>query len=466
LPRLVRRIVWTKGSVRPLEPGTLFYQNGRRLAFQGLRWQHDAVRVLVENGVREVPLAELTEIHLPRNDPWQSYCQELAMVNPDCAARMVRLETSRGLVVSGSLAVMTAVGGGGDFRNWYHVVQPAWSLDPLYVPFLSIRSRWHFLPDELPLTRLRPARFVERPLLGRGWFWQADRNVEGGPLANGQGLCGWGFGVHAPSELWFELPRGVQGFRSRVGLDGMVGNGGCARGAIYVNRREGNALARTKILIGSIESAETGAVPLAGPAAGQKFLILVADAVEQDPPPGADPLDIRDMLDWIEPVLQLDMARLKADVQESLPSTVAAWAGWRLSVDSDAGLVGRVQFRPEQSSWRLLRGVTAGSHAMTLSTRRELSDDDRWLVLSIQPVTHGGKPGKWEVQADGKAIARFQTPTQDAAVALSVSLEKIERGKVECKLIYQPGDEKESIEWQRLGFAPKPVGTLLPTLTK
>jgi len=40
----------------------------------------------------------------------------------------------------------------------------------------------------------------------------------------------------------------------------------------------------------------------------------VADAAETDRPPGADPLDIRDTLDWIEPVFLLNRDKLRAEV--------------------------------------------------------------------------------------------------------------------------------------------------------
>ena len=60
-PRFVRRIVWGKGSPRTLEPGTLFYTDGRRLVFQGIRWQRESIRVLLEDGIRQVFLGELAE---------------------------------------------------------------------------------------------------------------------------------------------------------------------------------------------------------------------------------------------------------------------------------------------------------------------------------------------------------------------------------------------------------------------
>jgi hypothetical protein len=39
-------------------------------------------------------------------------------------------------------------------------------------------------------------------------------------------------------------------------------------------------------------------------------LILVADAAHQGRPAGTDPLNIRDVVDWIEPVIELDRSQL------------------------------------------------------------------------------------------------------------------------------------------------------------
>lgn len=320
LPRFIRRVVWGKTAVRSIEPGTLLFRDGRRISYQSLRWQRDAVRVLTEDGIREVTVAELAEVHLPRIDAWQSYCEELASLDPELKTRLVRLETARGLIVTTSESGLAQAGIGARQVQGCHMARPVWSLDPLWVPLATIRTRLSFLPNELPLSRWLPVRFVDRPMLGAGWFWQVDRNVEGGPLAGARQLHGWGLGVHAPCELWFEIPPCVEAFRTRAGLDRLAGSGGCARAAVYVNQPKGSPLFQSKPLIGSAEEVDTGKLSLVGPAEGQKHLILVADAMELSAPADADPLDIRDTLDWIEPLFLLDPARLRAEVQKLAPA--------------------------------------------------------------------------------------------------------------------------------------------------
>ena len=104
------------------------------------------------------------------------------------------------------------------------MLQPAWSLDPIWVHFPTIRTRWHFLPKEVPLSLITPSRVEQRSLLGHEQPWQTDRNVRGGTLLAGDRPYGWGFGVHTTSELWFDLPHAARAFQSRVGLDRLAGS--------------------------------------------------------------------------------------------------------------------------------------------------------------------------------------------------------------------------------------------------
>jgi hypothetical protein len=314
LPQFVRSIVLARGMSRQIEPGTLLFHDGRRFAYRSLRWQADGVRVLTGDGIREAPFSELAGLRLPLGDAWHDYCAELAAIDPECKSRLVRLETTQGWILTATLARLVPAGSG-KHNAWRHAIQPAWSLDPIAMPFSMIRAWWTFAPHEIPLSRWLPARFVSRPMLGNGWSWQVDRNVEGGLLASAKQAHGWGFGVHAPCELWFEIPPCARGFQVRVGLDRLAGAGGCARALICLDGPQTPPRFRSKHLIGSTEIVDAGTLALTARDA-RKYLILVADAADRDRPPGADPLDIRDLVDWIEPLWLLDPAELRSGVEK------------------------------------------------------------------------------------------------------------------------------------------------------
>ncbi len=200
--------------------------------------------------------------------------------------------------------------------HWYHKIQPAWCLDPLWIRFGMIRTRQQFAPHEIPLSRLRPVKTDSRSGLGGIRPIRVNRNVDGSPLQGARYEHGWGFGVQADCELQFELPDCAQGFRTRVGLDRLAGDGGCARAAVFVDTRGGPPLFQSELLIGSAAEADTGWLDVSSHDGRPRRLILVADAAHKGRPPGADPLNIRDFVDWIEPVIQVDPAQLMNRVAE------------------------------------------------------------------------------------------------------------------------------------------------------
>ncbi len=325
--------------------------------------------------------------------------------------------------------------------------------------FAAIRNWWSFAPYEVPLSRIEPSRSVQHPILGRGWSWQADRNVQGGPLQNGAQDYAWGLGVHATNQLWFELPDAVQAFRTHIGLDRTAGSGGCARGLVYCNEPTGTPLYRSKHLIGSEESVDTDTLPLGGPAAGQKSLVLVADAAADDHPPGADPLDIRDTLDWLEPLLLLDPAKLKADVGKRVRRLLPAWDGWDVRVEGD----GRPRFQIEwdennREDRRFVATVATDKRPFVLSLQRAISENDESLMIVLRLPPRGGKPGQLAVRADGRTIAK--TPVyywSPAPQRFSVSLESLRGSKAPLEVVYTPADQNDRVAWQSLEVGNRPT---------
>jgi len=460
LVRCVRRVFFAGSPRAGLEPGTLFFRDGRRLSYRSLRWESDSVTLLLKDGLRRVALADLAEIHLPRRDAWRAYYETLAVLGPDCSTRLMRLETTNGLIATASAQrFRVASSNSGDMRNWYHMVQPAWSLDPIWIHFPSIRTRLYFSPHEVPLSWLHPVEVVQRSILGGGWHWRADRNVQGGILRSDGQLHGWGFGVHAASELSFELPEIVEAFRSRVGLDGIAGDGGCARVAVYVDHTSGDPLYRSDHLIGSDHLADTGLLPLAGPAADRKLLILAADFAHHDRPTGTDPLDIRDVVDWIEPVLLLDIEKLKSEVRKVPHAAVPAWEGWTAEVEGGGMLLtSSLWDDTDHENPRYVVQVDTQKHTLTLSTQQRISAGNDCLRLQLRQLVADARPGRIEVRADGRPIARIDPLEREPAAGLWIPLGQYRGRQVEIEVLYSPGDEKGRTEWQSLEFAQHPEG--------
>ena len=318
----VRRVVWRQGAARRWQPRTLFLANGGVVAFRSLRWTDEGVIALLNDGTMERhDFGAISELHLPpRADPWaawfESLVDESGVIQAESRAG-IRLTTprSRWRPAPGTPVAMI-------------MTQPSWSLRPVFLPVSAVSEIAVFGIAEAPLSWIAPAEVTQRSPFGASWTWQADRNVQGGPLDVAGPPAGWGFGVHARTELVFPLCDGVQAFRGRVGLDRAAGSGGCVRASLHVDDAGTAALWASDLLVGSGTWADCGSVALAGPAAGQKSLVLVADDAHRDRPAGADPFDIRDVVDWCDPLLILDPVRVAEQVAGRLPFIVPAWTGW------------------------------------------------------------------------------------------------------------------------------------------
>ena len=543
----IRRIVMkpTPGGLL-CQPGTLFYRDGRRVAFASLRLGQDRLRLLLSDGTLDVKFADVAEVHFPRVDPWEAYFRELGILSPACRSRLIRFETTGGLIATASELRFHAVpyfsleyhqrimeqirrldahvmrlqkqeeqrqkrfdrmradiarqsdelekrleaarqkylqakanprrrtnprkrrdsgrlsrelqnlermeaehrirlgylekrieqaiaqwqrrsssidqiraqrdaahahSGSG---AWRHIIQPAWTLDALWVPFGGICMRWSFPPDRLPLSRVHPTASVNPALQP----WRLNRNSRGQMLRSGGQQYGWGFGVHAYSELAFALPKCVTSFRSRLGLDRIVDTGGCARARVFLGSTAEKPLYASGLLIGSNKTVDTGPIAIETPANGPKRLVLQADMAHRDRPSGADPLNIRDKLDWLEPVIGFDPAGLQEAVDRKIVDQQGAWKGWTVKFDKRGGYswAGRFQKdRPtERGSFRTM--LQAGKHPLVLSRSIAVGPDDNWLTVDADRSTAIGtsRPAAVSLRIDNKTIKPENLPVRQA----------------------------------------------------
>jgi hypothetical protein len=585
LPGRIERVVFRSPWRRRLQPGSAYLLNGRRLSFLHIRWKSESVVLLLKESTREVKISDIAEIHPRRIDPWEAYYQELAILSPDCRARMMRIETTGGLIATSSSLKFAATaygseiyrqravkhrerlnknlahieskraanqqkfkqagerhakqtaesekqiqaarkahrnniakekqrfdrqrkaddddatrqreklnrelqiaerdmqkrlsktpadqrnkqlnafgaeqarlrksrertlasarvtlqakrqkeldksssdqdarlkqsiegqqrrivrpkqqldeatrewegflwylesvrsqraaagGSNGNAGSWYHILQPVWSLDPLWVPFAKIHMRWSFAPQQVPLSRIRPTTALSPPL--QPWF--ANRNSGKRLLHSGQSQYAWGFAVHAHSELSLPLPKYAKAFRSRVGLDSIVGTGGCARARVYVGSTSAKPAYESPLLIGSQKTVDSGRIALPVLPDSPGLLILQADPVNRGGPPGADPLNIRDKLDWLDPSLELDTASLRDQINRQLARTMTDAPGWRISSKPGGGYAWTSSLdatgTPGVRGFRRMLQAKAGP--VKLQRKMKIETADKWLALHV-----------------------------------------------------------------------------------
>jgi S1-C subfamily serine protease len=465
LVRFVRRVVWSDSPRADLQPGTLFLRDGRSATFRSVRWNRDEVRVLTSEGLKSYDYRDLAELHLPAVDFWDSYRQELAILAPDNTARIVRLQTTTGVIMTGSNARGRVMNNGGSPDNWFHMLQPAWSLDPLWVPFTTIHTRAYFAPNEVPLSRLQPSEVVQKSLLGGGWRWQLDRNAQRGPLVSGGLQHGWGIGVHALSELSFILPASARSFRTKIGIDQASGDGGCVRARVFVSTAGQAArqqLFESEHLVGSTRGVDTGDLALPVGTA-PLMLTLQADPDHDQRPAGADPLDIRDAVDWLEPLVTLDPEKLQTEVAAARATWIPAWNGW--TVEPSGGeplvLVNEWEKLPDsRGSYQI--AMQPGPEGAVLSRELQLNAEDRWLLLAVRRLS-GAAAGSIFVRIDGQPAGEFEIPFfgKEMPKPLTVPIGKYAGRRVKFELEQRQAKKPEFVAWTAIT-----VASQLPTMMR
>jgi hypothetical protein len=528
----IRRVVLVPGLRSQFHPGMVFFRDGNRLGFVSIRWRAESVILLTKDGTRTARLSDIAEVHMPRTDPWEAYYRELAVLSPNVRSQLIRIETTDGMIATGSESRFSAVpfghetilpnanahrrnlnrhierlkdqglksrrkfeanlarlvqaktalepavtrlkasaarqnaaqlsqmasararldalpGPEGNPGTWYHMAQPVWSLDSLWVPFETILMRWSFPPDKILLSRIPPTDTVSPSTLR----WRADRNVDGGPLRSGGRLHGWGFGVHAYSELAFTLPPAAISFRSRLGLDRFAETGGCVRGKVFLGSTKTKPVYESPLLIGSGKTVETGVIRITSVPKAPINLILQADPASRNHPPQADPLNIRDKLDWLEPQLGLDPGRLGKEVSRYIGPSVVAWRRWRATLDKRGVYTWRSWLvRPvRHERERFLPVLRVASHPLKLSRAMTIPAGDKWLVVDVRFTDGRGIDTKVvTLRIGGREIPAEKLPVRQywrrRTAPLVYSVEKYRGKEVKLELTQQP-DGKELCWW-------------------
>lgn len=468
LSAAVKRIVWQARDRVKFQPGNLLLRDGRTLAFRALRFEDGQASVLTAEGTRKVPFNEIAEAHLPAADFWQRYLEELAVLSPQGTSRLHQLETTDGLVITGSrdrMAIHTQ-GGGNEPHRWFHGLQPAWSLDILWVPIEKVWLRRSFATHEVPLSRVPPTEVAHQSTLGKlGEPWKGDRNVAGEPLRSGGKEWGFGFGMSTTTELTFDLPPGAKSIRGAIGLDRLAGKGGCAKGVLSCGGKELTKLWESPVLQGSDTTHDFGPLPCPAPTEKQR-IVLRADALHTGRPAGADPLEIRDFVDWLDPLVEFDPAIWLPQMRQNLSSALPALAEWQIDIDG-AAADKPLKFESflEKAAPQPGRFRTGLVLEQPLVVLRKFTPTpfDQWLVVHVTRPNPGGNEPRVEAHIEGELVGEFKVPVNEGKVRpLAVPLvgyQNSKRPEIEVKLTLFSEPSSGPIEWRSLRTAEQ-----LPTL--
>jgi len=469
----LRRIVWQRLSQKAYQPGTLFFRDGRALTYRALRLGSGFVSVLLEEGNQRIPWTDLAEVHFAKADLWPAYFDELTASCTSATSRLMQVETTSGLVATTSLErfAQRFDGNPQESDRWTHGIQPGWSLDILWIRCREIAMRRFFSASEVPLTRVQPSRVLAQSLLaGSGRPPQVNRNVHGGPLQTAQLDFGWGFGVQARSELAFELPVGVKSLRSSVAIDRASGAGGCMRARVLSQATGSPPLWESPFLVGSQAVADCGTIALPGSQSAPIHLVLQIDPAHEGRPAGADPLDIRDAANWLDPLLELDPAYVQREMDRRLAERFSAWRNGTVRLDPGPAEPGvQVAFvRNEQlpAPGRFDTQVGHATRGMVITKSFTLQPQDQWLLISAVRRPDSPKAPKLEIYIGNEPVAEYEPPpahpdpqeVRPLAISLAPYVGRAAK-TLEVAVRQSPVEKPGAVQWRMFQLA-----TQLPTL--
>lgn len=412
----VRRVVWRRSvTAGKFTPQAIFLSEGGEYRYRAIRYGRDGVTALLEEGPRAFRFEQVAELHLSEQPAWEVVLRELGELTAVGEKRLLQLETYEGLVATTSLERFRARTRTSPTLadQWEHAVQPVWSLDPFWVRSGHVRTRRLFPIEEVSLTRLWPKE-QQQSLLGSDfWPYRVNQNVRGGPLRTGQGEAGWGLGVQAVSTLRFELSPLVTGFQTAVGLDYVAGQGGCIQAHAYLltgGQRVSGVEFHSPVLVGSDAVADSGRIMLTQDGSGKpREWVLEVDAAHQQRPPGADPYDVRDTADWVQPTLFLERAPLLDELARRYRERVPVWDGWR--VEGDATLRTQNWFAESAPpDDRFLTALVQRAEPLRLTRSQPIGPLDHWLVIHAAHLLNAGSAPKLTVRIAGRVLLEQPLP--------------------------------------------------------
>jgi S1-C subfamily serine protease len=410
----VRRIVWQRRRKLDYQPGSLFFRDGRIQQFQAFRLEGTTVQILLEDGAKRVPFTEISELHLPAlSQPWQLHFSELATLCTKPETRLWQLETGGGLIVTGSPERFAPrfEGNPNDPIRWVHALQPAWSLDPIWIPIREVAIWRFFAQHEVPLQRAFELHRGDATVAAET-RWTTNRNILGGPLRSLTTDFGFGIGLQAPGQLQLPLPADCVALRTVVCLDRLAGRGGCAK--VRLRTSNNQSLWESPLLQGAEVVADTNRLALP-PKSTQ--LVVELDQVHQGRPTGADPFDIRDHINLADGWLELDPAAVQRELERRLPEQIAAWKGWRVTPTKNMlpPPNRELNFTQERRTAEKLEegflpAVAMKDRPLLLAREVTIQPTDNWLVIAAARVRAQGSPVKIEVRIAGQPAAEFEVP--------------------------------------------------------
>ncbi len=471
----ILRIVVAGGGELP--PGAVRLADGRQFAARSIRWREAGLAVLTSAGIEEVPFGDMAEVAFPGIERTAAVLDDNAWAAATTAAVLTRYQMAGGAVLTTARVrrQIETSRRGRSTTNVNYYVQPAWAEQPLALPELQVAWVSCRRADEAPLSLFPAATLASERLLGQVEPWLANRSPGNSLLAAGPRESDLGIAAHAHSAIAFDLPPGSRSLESAVGLDKSVGHGGCVRCQIVAEGGTGAVLWDSGIFQGRDGLRLAAAIDVRG----LSRVVLVTDYAHADRPAGADPLDIRDQVAWLAPLIKLEppaggpgqrLSRLLPDLSD-----------WELSGPGWTSARLESRWHPFNRGWdplltlprgaelRLTRKlrVTRTSDVLELLTAcpRNLDEHDLTLTVNGTEVDAASNDDRRELHNRVQRFGRFQSRDDEDErryadrLAYWWDLSRWRGQEVSLELTIRGERERSEIAWRGLALR-CPIGNM------
>lgn len=413
--RVAAIVLDESATTEPPQSGHVRLADRRHWLAQAIRWEEEGLALLTSQGIQHVPFRDLAEVGFPGVDPLAALLDDNCWADTEQGGLLTRWQTTQGAALT-TARVRREEQWPGPRRSTtsevVYVLQPAWALAPLAVPPTALATCSLRRTDELPLTLLPARRLAHATLLAPLQPAPSSQPLPGWVTAT-RGEADLGLHVRAATVLAWDLPAGAEQLLVQVGLDHTVGAGGCVRCQVWGGpptdppSASGSHRSLAATTAGTPPPASTLSPMVAALArqydclwnsgvfqgkdglktppplslAGRRQVLLVADFAHEDRPEGADPLDIRDRVVWLNPLVKL--ASSATSTTDLLASRLPGTAAWQIDGPKSGKVELKTQWHAAASQWDSVLKLPAGS---TFTLRRQVTVAPTADVLELLTV--------------------------------------------------------------------------------
>ncbi|MDP6635360.1 MAG: NPCBM/NEW2 domain-containing protein [Phycisphaerae bacterium] len=386
----------------PILPGQVVLSNGAQITAKDVIWRPDGLRILTGSGVRMVTWDQIAEFRRPRIDRKAELLRDMLICKPVESDFFCRMTATNGAVLTYHCRRIQSSGAPG---RCLQVVQPSWAMDGICVSSDHIVFESYRRTDEIPLGSLPAKVLAQRSMTGFNWSWRRNCGFHAQQLASGRLRSDLGVGMHSYSEIAFELPKGSLSFSSWVGIDRSTKKGGCVRCRIHLDDVASKPVWTSGFMLGASEPVRVELPDLRN----AKRLVLVVEFAHKDRPDGADPLDIRDEVSWLRPMVKVDRTAANAappDLFDRFPEL----AGWSISPEMKKRITVRPFYDARRGKWFNTMVLDAGRNRsakiapLILTRELDVNLSNAWLLTATGRDASGPRGYRLTVHVNGKQV--------------------------------------------------------------